>query len=144
MISNVTQKILLVGVCVIVLAGSSFAAYQTGYNSGVATKAVLVSETQSNAAVPTQGMFTLFGTVEGISGQEIIIKDVRKLAITSNGVATSTSQLGSITILTNDTTSTYRLFRKDPATVKKELDAFMVAKEKSPDATTSAQAPESV
>lgn len=116
--SNPNQKVLSIGiiVAVCVLVGSSYGAYQIGYGNGAGTKTA--SQTQ-NAAL-TESRLVL-GTVEKVSGQQITLKDFRKIPI----ITDSTDQSARMSVTVDQNTIIERLVQKDSATISKERDAFL-------------------
>ena len=97
---------LVVVVCVVV-------AYQYGYKNGLSKTSL--SKTQN---MPLESRLVL-GTVEKISGQQITLKDFRKVPI-----AISADQSARMIIVVDQNTIVERLVQKDSATINKEIAAF--------------------
>lgn len=105
--SNSNKNVLAIGVivAVLVIAGSSYAAYQFGYGRGVNA-----FQTQS-VAIPVR---TVFGTVEKISGQEITLSHFMRVP----SFAASTSPSATMTITVDQATVLERVTLKDLSAVK--------------------------
>ncbi len=111
-----SNQIIKIGIAVLVLAGVSFVAYQIGYGNGAGTKST--SQPQNGQPVVAQTNM-LFGTVDKISGQELVLKDVKRILDTTSGTSSQT-----VAVSIDSSTIIERLVPKDVATLKKEQDAF--------------------
>jgi hypothetical protein len=106
-------KDVLIGVMTVAMIGIiAFAVSQISYKTGTVSQTQTAQLAQSHAVL---------GTVEQISGQEITLKDFRKI---SNTGASSVDQLERIVVTVNQTTIIERVTRKDRIVFSKELDAF--------------------
>ncbi|MFZ2167451.1 MAG: hypothetical protein WAV50_01115 [Minisyncoccia bacterium] len=110
MIPAFAQRILFITVCVVVLAGSSFAAYQIGYKKW-ATDTNAVSDTAQSGGTSSfvQTRFAVLGTVAATSTEGIVLKDVRKTGRSANQASLS----GDIVVAVNPTTVFERLVQKN-------------------------------
>jgi len=114
--TSTSNQIVRVGVVLFVLAGVGLSGYQIGYRNGAGG----VSPQAQNGRLPAVSESRMIlGTVDKISGQEITLKDVRRISDTSPGAVGK-----SVTVTVVSSTIIERLVLKDAATLKKEQDAF--------------------
>lgn len=87
------------------------------------------SQPQTAPSVPPTEVRRVLGTVEQISGQEITLKDFRKI---SSIVSTTSGQSDRIVVGVDQSTLIERLTHKDAAVFSAELDAFYKNIQKAP------------
>lgn len=95
------------------------------------------SQTQ-NLGVEQLEQHTAVGVVEKISGNEIFLKDVKKMPDNNN----SANQTESIVVLVGEKTVIERFVQKDLASMKNELDSFIEKQKKLQGTATSTIPPE--
>lgn len=116
MTSDSAQKVLFISVCVAVLAGSSFVAYQTGYKRGAGTRAALVETAKTAPGTQSfaETRFAVLGTVVATSTERLALKDARQ----TGRVTTQTNLPTDLVVAVNPTTVFERLVLKNVPTSK--------------------------
>jgi len=116
---------MLIGlVAVVVLAGASFASYQAGFDRGAGGDGLF--QAQGGETAPATANIAL-GTVEKISGQDITLKDVKRIPETP---ASTANQSSTVVVTVGQATVIERLVQKSVTVLNKEMAAYSETSEK--------------
>ena len=133
---SIPNQVLVRGlVLTLVLVGASYAAYQFGYQRGLGMSSLSQARDGQPASTETR---MLFGTVGSISGNEIALKDVKRIP----GVASGQNvQSASVVVTIGQTTVVERLIQKSAALISAELSAYSRSLKKELSTSTASAVP---